>query len=50
VTPLVMELQVRGVLVLTAGRTVIRLLPPLVIDEEMWRDAIDLVADVVGGC
>jgi acetylornithine/LysW-gamma-L-lysine aminotransferase len=50
VTPLVMELQVRGLLVLAAGRTVIRLLPPLIIDEETWRGAIDLVADVVGGC
>jgi LysW-gamma-L-lysine/LysW-L-ornithine aminotransferase len=50
VTPLVIELQARGVLVLAAGRTVIRLLPPLVIDDRAWRDALDLVAEVVGGC
>ncbi|MEO8899069.1 MAG: aspartate aminotransferase family protein [Candidatus Dormibacter sp.] len=49
VTPLVMELQARGVLVLAAGRTVIRLLPPLVIDDRVWRDALDVVAEVVGG-
>ncbi|HEX4755328.1 MAG TPA: aspartate aminotransferase family protein [Candidatus Dormibacteraeota bacterium] len=49
VTPLVIELQARGVLVLAAGRTVIRLLPPLVIGEHAWRDALDLVAEVVGG-
>jgi acetylornithine/succinyldiaminopimelate/putrescine aminotransferase len=49
VTPLVIELQARGVLVLAAGRTVIRLLPPLVIDDRVWRDALDLVAEVVGG-
>jgi acetylornithine/LysW-gamma-L-lysine aminotransferase len=48
VTPLVMELQSRGVLVLAAGRTVIRLLPPLVIDDRVWRDALDVVAEVVG--
>jgi acetylornithine/LysW-gamma-L-lysine aminotransferase len=49
VTPLVIELQARGVLVLAAGRTVIRLLPPLVIDEHVWRDALDVVAEVIGG-
>jgi acetylornithine/LysW-gamma-L-lysine aminotransferase len=49
VTPLIIELQARGVLVLAAGRTVIRLLPPLVIDDRTWRDALDLVAEVVGG-
>lgn len=49
VTPLVIELQARGVLVLAAGRTVIRLLPPLVIDDRAWRNALDLVAEVVSG-
>ncbi|HEX4578753.1 MAG TPA: aspartate aminotransferase family protein [Candidatus Dormibacteraeota bacterium] len=49
VTPLVMDLQARGVLVLTAGRTVIRLLPPLVIDDEVWRESLDVIAEVVGG-
>jgi acetylornithine/LysW-gamma-L-lysine aminotransferase len=49
VTPLVMELQARGVLVLTAGRTVIRLLPPVVIDDEVWRESLEVVAEVVGG-
>jgi acetylornithine/LysW-gamma-L-lysine aminotransferase len=49
VTPLVMDLQARGVLVLTAGRTVIRLLPPLVIDDEVWRESLEVIAEVVGG-
>jgi acetylornithine/LysW-gamma-L-lysine aminotransferase len=49
VTPLVMDLQARGVLVLTAGRTVIRLLPPVVIDDEVWRESLDVIAEVVGG-
>jgi LysW-gamma-L-lysine/LysW-L-ornithine aminotransferase len=49
VTPLIMELQARGLLVLAAGRTVIRLLPPLVIDDEVWRGALDLVAEVISG-
>jgi acetylornithine/LysW-gamma-L-lysine aminotransferase len=48
-TPAIMALQERGVLVLPAGRTVIRLLPPLVIDETALIDAIDVIRDVVSG-
>ena len=46
--PLIAELQRRGILVLAAGRTVIRLLPPLVIDEATLAAALDCVAEVIG--
>jgi acetylornithine/succinyldiaminopimelate/putrescine aminotransferase len=49
VTPLIMELQARGLLVLAAGRTVIRLLPPLVIEDQVWRGALDLIGEVING-
>jgi acetylornithine/succinyldiaminopimelate/putrescine aminotransferase len=42
-------LQARAVLVLAAGRNVIRLLPPLVIDDRAWRNALDVVAGVITG-
>ncbi|HEY8675926.1 MAG TPA: aminotransferase class III-fold pyridoxal phosphate-dependent enzyme, partial [Candidatus Dormibacteraeota bacterium] len=45
--PLIAELQRRGILVLAAGRTVIRLLPPLVIDEATLAAALDCVAEVI---
>jgi acetylornithine/LysW-gamma-L-lysine aminotransferase len=38
VAPVLRELQARGVLALPAGRTVLRMLPPLVIsDEDLWQ-------------
>jgi acetylornithine/LysW-gamma-L-lysine aminotransferase len=38
VVPVLKELQARGVLALPAGRTVLRLLPPLVIsDDDLWQ-------------
>jgi len=37
-----------GVLVLPAGRTVVRLLPPLTITEEEADEAVDAMAEVVG--
>ena len=46
-TPAIVELQRRGVLVLPAGRTVIRLLPPLVIDETALSGALDVVSEVL---
>jgi acetylornithine/LysW-gamma-L-lysine aminotransferase len=49
VTPLIVELQARGLLVLAAGRTVIRLLPPLVIEDQVWRGALDLIGEVING-
>lgn len=47
--PLIAEAQRRGVLVLGAGRTVIRLLPPLVIDEVTLATALDCLAEVIQG-
>lgn len=47
-TPAIMALQERGVLVLAAGRTVIRLLPPLVIDDATLDGALDVIAEVLG--
>ena len=36
VTPILQKLQALGVLALPAGSTVLRLLPPLVIEERTW--------------
>ncbi len=48
VAPVLHELQARGVLALPAGRTVLRLLPPLVIsDEDLWL-AVHTVEEVLG--
>jgi acetylornithine aminotransferase len=46
---LIAEAQRRGVLVLGAGRTVIRLLPPLVIDEVTLATALDCLAEIIEG-
>jgi acetylornithine/LysW-gamma-L-lysine aminotransferase len=48
-TPAIIELQRRGVLVLSAGRTVIRLLPSLLIDDASLTAALGEIVDVVGG-
>jgi len=40
-------LMARGVWALPAGRNVLRLLPPLVIDEEDWERALTLVEEVL---
>ncbi|HSP64707.1 MAG TPA: aminotransferase class III-fold pyridoxal phosphate-dependent enzyme, partial [Candidatus Deferrimicrobium sp.] len=48
-TPAIIELQRRGVLVLPAGRTVIRLLPPLIIDAATLDRALHVIAEVVSG-
>ncbi|MHB8719058.1 MAG: aspartate aminotransferase family protein [Candidatus Dormibacteria bacterium] len=48
-TPVIIELQRRGVLVLPAGRTVIRLLPPLTIEDTTLHGALDVVIDVIAG-
>lgn len=47
-TPLIAELQRRGILVLRGGRTVIRLLPPLIIDDQVWRESLGTIAEVIG--
>ena len=46
-TGAIIEMQERGVLVLPAGRTVIRLLPPLVIDEATLNSALDVIVGVL---
>lgn len=47
VTPVLKALQARGVLALPAGATVLRLLPPLVIqDDDLWR-AADIIVEVL---
>lgn len=47
VAPVLQTLQARGVLALPAGRTVLRLLPPLVIsDEDLWQ-AVYTVEEVL---
>jgi acetylornithine/LysW-gamma-L-lysine aminotransferase len=47
VAPILRELQARGVLALPAGATVLRLLPPLVIEERDLWTAIQAVIDVL---
>ena len=47
VAPVLKALQARGVLALPAGATVLRLLPPLVIqDDDLWR-AADIIVEVL---
>ncbi len=47
VAPVLSALQARGVLALPAGRTVLRLLPPLVIsDDDLWQ-AVETVEEVL---
>jgi len=45
--PYLEMLMQRGVLALPAGPTVIRLLPPLVIEEDQWRKACDTLIEVL---
>ena len=47
VTPILQELQERGVLALPAGKTVLRLLPPLVINTDEWEEVGTTVIDVL---
>ncbi len=46
--PYLAELERRGFLALSAGATVLRLLPPLVIAEEDWEAGLAALAEVVG--
>lgn len=46
--PAIIELQSRGVLVLAAGSTVIRLLPPLIIDDASLEAAVATIFAVLG--
>jgi acetylornithine/succinyldiaminopimelate/putrescine aminotransferase len=45
--PVVRELQERGVLVLPAGRTVLRILPPLIIGSGDADAAVDRIVEVL---
>ncbi|MDX2136782.1 MAG: acetylornithine/succinylornithine family transaminase [Chloroflexota bacterium] len=47
VAPVLRALQVRGVLALPAGATVLRLLPPLVIAEEDLQQALEIIVAVL---
>jgi acetylornithine/LysW-gamma-L-lysine aminotransferase len=47
VTPILKKLMDRGVLAQPAGPTVIRLLPPLVIQEEEWETVLQTIQDVL---
>ncbi|HEX9012063.1 MAG TPA: aminotransferase class III-fold pyridoxal phosphate-dependent enzyme, partial [Anaerolineaceae bacterium] len=47
VTPYLQELMARGVLALPAGLTVMRFLPPLVIEKEDLAAAASTVKDVL---
>jgi acetylornithine/LysW-gamma-L-lysine aminotransferase len=47
VTPVLQALQARGVLALPAGATVLRLLPPLVIEREDLDRVIEAIAEVL---
>jgi acetylornithine/LysW-gamma-L-lysine aminotransferase len=47
VAPVLRALQARGVLALPAGATVLRLLPPLVIDESDLRVALETIVSVL---
>jgi LysW-gamma-L-lysine/LysW-L-ornithine aminotransferase len=47
VTPVLQALQARGVLALPAGATVLRLLPPLVIEREELDRVIEAIAEVL---
>ena len=47
VTPILKKLMDRGVLAQPAGPTVIRLLPPLVFQEEEWETVLQTIQDVL---
>jgi len=49
VAPVLAALEERGFLALNAGATVLRLLPPLVIEERDWTDGLSAIEAVVGG-
>ncbi|MFN8530524.1 MAG: acetylornithine/succinylornithine family transaminase [Anaerolineae bacterium] len=47
VTPVIQALQARGVLALVAGKTVLRLLPPLILTQDEARRLRDAVVEVL---
>jgi LysW-gamma-L-lysine/LysW-L-ornithine aminotransferase len=48
VAPYLAALEARGFLAIPAGSTVLRLLPPLVIEDDDWAAGLDAIAEVVG--
>jgi len=47
--PVLAALEARGYLAISAGSTVVRLLPPLVISESDWAGGLAALAEAVGG-
>lgn len=45
--PFIRSAQAKGLLTLLAGPNVIRLLPPLIVEEEHIREAVDILRDVL---
>lgn len=48
VAPVLAELESRGYLAISAGSTVLRLLPPLTVPERAWEEALATIVEVVG--
>jgi LysW-gamma-L-lysine/LysW-L-ornithine aminotransferase len=49
VGPYLAGLESRGFLAISAGATVMRLLPPLVISDDDWNDGLNAIREVVNG-
>ena len=47
VAPFLAELRQQGILALSAGKNVIRFLPPLTLGEEDLEDAVDMISDAI---
>ncbi|MFQ3646726.1 MAG: aspartate aminotransferase family protein [Anaerolineae bacterium] len=48
VTPVLQALQARGIIAIPAGKTTLRLLPPLIITQEQLAQALQALEEVVG--
>ena len=47
VAPIIAELRQQSILALSAGKNVVRFLPPLTLDEEDLEDAVDMISDAI---
>ena len=45
--PIIAELRQQSILALSAGKNVVRFLPPLTLDEEDLEDAVDMISDAI---
>ena len=45
--PVLAELQRQGILALSAGKNVVRFLPPLTLGEDDLEDAVDMISDAL---